>query len=88
MKEIRVKGNTVRLEDGEVFISDTEKSIAQNIKNVFIYYKASCENDKTEYFLTGSVGFIDSEYNIATFFSVEKLIVDKKNNSMEVYILF
>ena len=89
MKEIRVKRNTITLDDGKVFISDDKKLVAQNIKYIAIYHKVGYdENNKRKYFLTGTVGFIGSEYNRATFYGVEKILVDEKNNSMEVYILF
>jgi len=97
MKEIRVKGNTITLDDGKVFISNNESPIvpsvniyiAQNIKYIAIYHKVGYdENNKRKYFLTGTVGFIGSEYNRATFYGVEKILVDEENNSMEVYILF
>ncbi len=85
MKEIRVKGNIVEVEDGKVFIFNNNKPVAQNIKSIFIYHKTSYGNS-IEYFLTGSVGFISSKYNRAAFRGVEKIIVDEENNSMEVYI--
>ena len=89
MKKIRVKGNTVKLDDGKVFIHDKKEPAAQNIKYIAIYHKVGYdENDKREYFLAGTVGFIGSEHNRATFFGVEKIIIDEENNSMEVYILF
>ena len=89
MKEIRVKGNTISLDDGRVFISDDKKPAAQNIKYIAIYHKVGYdENNKRKYFLAGTVGFIGSEYNRATFYGVEKILVDEENNSMEVYILF
>ena len=88
MKEIRVRENTIELDDGKVFISDSENPVAQNIKSIFINHKSGYENDKRKYSLTGSVGFIGSEYNRATFYGVEKILVDEENNSMEVYILF
>ena len=62
MKEIRVKGNTISLDDGKVFISDSDKPAAQNIKYIAIYHKVGYdENNKRKYFLTGTVGFIGSE---------------------------
>lgn len=89
MKEIRVKGNTVTLDDGKVFVSDEKEPVAQNIKYIAISHKVGYdENNERKYFLAGTVGFIGSEYNRATFFGVEKIIVDEENNSMEVYILF
>ena len=89
MKEIRAKGNTISLDDGKVFISDSDEPVAQNIKYIAIYHKVGYdENDKRKYFLAGTVGFIGSEYNRATFYGVEKILVDEENNSMEVYILF
>jgi len=87
--EHKVKGNSIKLDDGKVFISDSEKPVAQNIKYIAIYHKIGYdENNKRKYFLTGTVGFIGSEYNRATFYGVEKVIIDEENNSMEVYILF
>jgi len=89
MKEIRVKGNTISLDDGKVFMSDSDNPAAQNIKYITIYHKVGYdENNKRKYFLAGTVGFIGSEYNRATFYGVEKILVDEENNSMEVYILF
>ena len=88
MKEIKVKGNTIRLDDGKVFVSDEKEPVAHNIKFIAISHKVGYdENDKRKYFLTGTVGFIGSEYNRATFYGVEKVIVDEENNCMEVYIL-
>jgi len=89
VKEIRVKGNTIILDDSKVFISDDEKPVAQNIKYITIYHKVGYDkNDKRKYLLTGTVGFIGPKHNKATFYGVEKIIVDEKNNSMEVYISF
>ena len=88
MKEYKVRGNTIMLEDGKVFIRNNEKPVAQNIKDIFISHKVGYdENNKRKYFLIGSVGFLGSKYNRATFYGVEKVIIDEENNSMEVYIL-
>ena len=88
MKEIRVKGNTVRLDDEKVFIHNKKEPVAHNIKFIAISHKVGYdENNKRKYFLTGTVGFIGSEYNRATFYGVEKITIDEENNFMEVYIL-
>ena len=88
MKEYKIRGNTIRLDEGKVFITDSEKPVAQNIKFIAISHKVGYdENNKRKYFLIGSVGFLGSKYNRATFYGVDKVIIDEENNSMEVYIL-
>ena len=86
-KEYKIKGNSIKVEDGKVFIFDDNKPMAKNIRNVFIYHKVGYENNKRKYFLTGSIGFLDSKHNIAAFHGVEKIILNEKSNSIEVFIL-